>query len=260
MRRGGDIVDSEGQGVSTSAIIVDDEAHLVDYLANKLRSLWPELDIVGTASTGRSALALAAETQPDIAFLDIHMPGLSGLQVAEALPAATKIVFVTAFDDYAVEAFQRAAVDYLLKPLTDARLEQTIARVREASVPKRSELLGLLKDISRRQPNFLQWLRAGLADTTQLVPVQDVIYFKADHKYTSIITRQTEYVVRLGITQLEAQLDPDKFWRIHRGVIVRVDQISSAKRDLRGRYIITLRDHTEVLRSSQNYGHLFKQM
>ena len=246
--------------MNTTAIIVDDEPHLVDYLASKLKELWPELELVGTAFSGRSALSLAQEVQPDIAFLDIHMPGLSGLQVAEALPANTKIVFVTAFDEYAVDAFQRAAIDYLLKPVSDTRLMQTLERLRSNHSQDRLDLLTLMTDLSSERKSYLQWIRAGFDDTTQLVSVQDVVYFKADLKYTEIFTQNGQYLVRQSLKEFQSKLDPDQFWQIHRGMIVRVEQIVLAKRDLRGRYTITLRDRPEVLRASQAFGHLFKQM
>lgn len=246
--------------MTITAIIVDDEETLINYLADKLKRLWPELEIAGHAVNGRQAIALASETQPDIAFLDIHMPGLSGLQVAEALPKETKIVFVTAFDQFAVEAFERAAVDYLLKPVSDARLQQTIQRLQEPGGQARDELMSLLREISPTSGDYLQWIRAGLDDTTQLVSVDEVIFLQADQKYTAVVTADREHIVRRSIKELEQQLDPAKFWRIHRGTIVRVDQIASAKRDLRGRYTITLRDRPETLRSSSSYGHLFKQM
>ena len=246
--------------MNTTAIIVDDEPHLVDYLASKLKELWPELELVGTAFSGRSALSLAQKVQPDIAFLDIHMPGLSGLQVAEALPANTKIVFVTAFDEYAVDAFQRAAIDYLLKPVSDTRLMQTLERLRSNPSQDRSDLLTLMTDLSSERKSYLQWIRAGFDDTTQLVSVQDVVYFKADLKYTEIFTQNGQYLVRQSLKEFQSKLDPDQFWQIHRGMIVRVEQIVLAKRDLRGRYTITLRDRPEVLRASQAFGYLFKQM
>lgn len=246
--------------MSTSAIIVDDEATLIRYLADKLAVLWPDLEIAGTALNGRQAIALATETQPDIAFLDIHMPGLSGLQVAEALPQDTKLVFVTAYDQFAVDAFERAAVDYLLKPVTDARLQQTIERLRGQHNQQRQQLVDLLRDINPSGREFLQWIRAGLDDTTQLISVDEVVFFQADQKYTTVATTQRDHFVRRSIKELEQQLDPDKFWRIHRGTIVRVDQIEAARRDLRGRYAVTLRDRSETLRASQSYGHRFKQM
>ena len=244
----------------TCAIIVDDEATLITYLADKLGRLWPDLEIGGTALNGRQALALAAEVQPDIAFLDIQMPGLSGLQVAQALPEHTKIVFVTAFDEFALQAFERAAVDYLLKPVQDARLQTTIARLQEDAQGNRDELVALLRDLSPGGKEHLQWIRAGLEDTTELVPVDDVVFFQADQKYTTVATPERDHIVRKSIKELEEELDPDRFWRINRGLIVRVDQIVTAKRDLRGRYTLTLRSRPEKLRSSQSYGNLFKQM
>lgn len=247
--------------MTVTAIVVDDESTLVDYLVIKLGELWPELVIVGTANNGRSAIALAEEFDPDIAFLDIHMPGLSGLQVAEALPANIKIVFVTAYDEFAVKAFQHAAVDYLLKPVTNARLGLTIERLKNSpSHQDRSVLMQFLQAARADQKNYLQWIRAGYDDTTQLIAAEDVIYFKADHKYTEVITKESIYVVRRSIKELGEELDPAQFWQIHRGIIVRVDQVAAAKRDLRGRYTISLRDHQDTLRTSQSYGHLFRQM
>ena len=243
----------------TRALILEDEPLLATQLRGKLALLWPDLEIVGMAIEGREALRLAGESQPDIAFLDIRLPGMSGLEVAAALPDHTKLVFVTAHDEFAVDAFRAAAVDYLLKPVSDERLAVTIKRLRREETQNREELLVLLERIGAgAAPAHLQWIRAGLGDTTVLVPVDEVVYFRADAKYTSVITREREHIVRRAISLLESQLDPDKFWRIHRGLIVRVDHIISADRDLRGRYVLTLRDRPEKLRSSRAYGHLFK--
>ena len=246
--------------MSPTAIIIDDESTLISYLSNKLNKLWPELEMLGSAVNGRQGLALAAEVQPDIVFLDIQMPGLSGLQVAQALSAEIKIVFVTAFDEFAVDAFERAAVDYLLKPVTDERLQKSIDRLKQAQSQDHQQLMNLLQDISPARQEYLHWIRTGVDDTTSLVAVDDVVYFQADQKYTSVITADREYVVRRSIKDLEQQLDPTQFWRIHRATIVRVDQIVKAKRDLRGRYTISLRSRPETLRSSASYGHRFKQM
>ena len=243
----------------TTALILEDEPLLAEQLRDKLARLWPELEIVGMPAEGREALRMARQTQPDVAFLDIRLPGLSGLEVAAALPEHTRVVFVTAHDEFAVEAFRAAAVDYLLKPVSDERLGATIERLRREGSQNREELLALLQQVGAA-PSWLQWIRAGLGETTVLVPVDEVVYFRADAKYTSVVTRDKEHLVRRAISQLESQLDPDKFWRIHRGIIVRVDQIVSASRDLRGRYVLTLRDRPEKLRSSQAYGHLFKHM
>ncbi len=244
----------------TGALIVEDEPLLAAGLRDKLSRLWPELEIVDMAAEGRQALRLARETRPDIAFLDIRLPGMSGLEVAAALPAHTKVVFVTAYDEFAVEAFRAAAVDYLLKPVSDERLAATIRRLRSTESQNREQLLALLRQVGAGAPSRLQWIRAGLGDTTILVATDEVVYFRAETKYTSVMTREREYLVRRALSQLQSQLDPDKFWRIHRGVIVRVDQIVSARRDLRGRYVLTLKDRPEKLRSSQAYGQLFKHM
>ena len=243
-----------------AAIIVDDEVTLIDYLQEKLQRLWPELDIVGTAVNGRQAIALAVDTQPDIAFLDIQMPGLSGLQVAEALPETTQVVFVTAYDQFAMDAFERAAVDYLLKPVSDTRLQQTIQRLQGEAKHNHDELLALLKHLTPTTTEHLQWLRTGLEDTTELVSVDDVVFFQADQKYTQVATAKADHLIRKSIKELEQELNPKQFWRIHRGLIVRVDQVLHAKRDLRGRYALTLRDRPETLRTSTTYGHLFKHM
>lgn len=246
--------------MNKSAIIVDDEPLLVEYLQSKLQKLWPELDIIGTAHNGRSALALATRAQPDVAFLDIHMPGLTGLQVAASLPTKTQIVFVTAFDDYAVEAFQRAAVDYLLKPVTDERLQKTIEKLQSRPAVARDDLIALIKDVTEGSKSYLHWLRAGYGDITVLIQDSDVVYFQSNQKYTDVVTRDKTYVVRQSIKELADELDPNAFWRIHRGVIVRVEQVTIAKRDLRGRYTLNLRDRDEQIICSQSYGHLFKQM
>ena len=243
-----------------SAIIVDDEPNAASFLQNKLSQLWPELEIAGTAVNGRQALQLAAQEQPDIAFLDIHMPGLSGLEVASALPQDTRIVFVTAFDEFAVEAFQTAAIDYLLKPVSDDRLQQTIQRLKHSQQQDRNEIVSLLQQMTSNQPEHLQWLRTGLDDTTELVSVDEVVFFQAEQKYTTVATANKEHLIRKSIKDLERSLDPNKFWRVHRATIVRVDQISAAKRDLRGRYSLSLRDRSEVIRTSQTYSKLFKHM
>lgn len=249
----------------TTALLVDDEPNLSDYLARRLGDLWPELEIVGTAANGRQALAMCAELAPDVVFLDIQMPGLTGLQVAETLDPEIRVVFVTAYDEYAVQAFEAAAIDYLLKPVDDARLAQTLARLkralsnddRQALSSAISTVLGQLKD---REPGFLTWLKAQQEGATQLVPVDAVIYFQADGKYTTVVTATAEHLIRTSIRELEEALDPEAFWRVHRGTIVRVEEIAEARRDLRGRYTLTLRSRPEQIRTSQKYGHLFKGM
>ncbi len=247
----------------TTVLIVDDEPNLVEHLERVLRDAWPELDSVAKAYNGREALAQASARQPDVIFLDIRMPGLNGIQVAEQLADKVLIVFITAYDEYAVSAFENAAADYLLKPISLDRLTLAVQRVKKRLAEKSKpdhDYAELLQTLAAGRENYLQWLRAGLGDVTELIAVTDVVYFKADQKYTSIVTPDKEYLVRISIKELEQQLDPNKFWRIHRGIIVAVADIASAKRDLRGRYQLTLRRRPESLRSSQSYGHVFKQM
>lgn len=243
----------------TTALIVDDEPKLINYLVVKLAKLWPELDVVGTAENGLEAVTLAQKLKPDIVFLDIKMPGLNGLAVAEMLPKHSKIVFVTAFDQYAADAFEQSAVDYLLKPVGEERLTKTIQRLKQKEPVAKADLVALVKTLTSPKVSFLQWLRVGLDDITELVPIQDVVYFKVDLKYIDVVTQNKTYLLRQSLSDLESQLDPDVFWRINRGCIVRVDQIAKAKRDFRGRYDITLHDQDQTLRASQPFGYLFKK-
>ncbi|MEM7220867.1 MAG: LytTR family DNA-binding domain-containing protein [Pseudomonadota bacterium] len=247
-----------------TAIVVDDEPHLRDYLIRLLGECWPQLDVVATAGSGTQALQLVGECAPEIAFLDIKMPGMSGLELAAELPAGMEVVFVSAWDDYAVAAFEQAAVDYLLKPVEAARLQATIerlqARRRSQSLPRQRDLRALLEQFSEQpQASHLHWLRTGSRDEVALVSVDDVVYFKADQKYTSVFTATREYLLRTSISELEQQLDPARFWRVHRSLIVAVAEIQSARKDLRGRYAITLRSRRERLRSSPAYKDRFTQ-
>jgi DNA-binding LytR/AlgR family response regulator len=248
--------------VTATAILVDDEPNVLDHLQAMLAIAWPELEIAATAHNGRAALELARDLEPDVMFLDIHMPGLSGLEVAARLQADVNVVFVTAFDQYAIAAFEAAAVDYLLKPVTSARLEATVARLKHRDQPRNHDELRALIErlVGADRPSHLQWLRAGQGETVQLVAVDDVAYFRADQKYTSVFTANGEYLIRTSIRDLAAQLDPSHFWQIHRAIIVNVRDVVKASRDLRGRYTLTLRSRPERLRSSQTFGHLFKQM
>jgi DNA-binding LytR/AlgR family response regulator len=245
----------------TSAILVDDEENTLRYLQRRLNQLWPELTVIATAPNGRAALQLSEELQPDIVFLDIQMPGLSGLQVAGMLDPEIRVVFVTAYDEFAVSAFETAAVDYLLKPVDDARLQLTISRLKETTTaPDDDELKKALREITQHAGSFLQWLRSQKAETTQLVPVDSVVFFQSDSKYTSVATSGEDHLIRTSIRELESQLDPNVFWRVNRGVIVRVSEIASAHRDIRGRYTLKLKSRPEQLRTSPKYSHLFKAM
>jgi DNA-binding LytR/AlgR family response regulator len=247
------------------AVIADDEAPLRQSLRARLAEVWPELVICGEAKNGKEALALVERHRPQIAFLDIRMPGLTGMQVAEKIAGACRIVFVTAYDDYAVEAFEKEAVDYLLKPVIRERLEKTVKRLKEeletgATLP--AEMLHrLMVRLSREEGSkSLQYLRVQHGDGVRLIPVAEVIYFKAEDKYTTVITKEGESLVRKSIKELADELDPEKFWQIHRGTIVNVRSIARVSRSLTGKGVVKLKDRSETLAVSNRYMHLFRQM
>ena len=250
------------------AIIADDEEQLRIYLKLKLFELWPELRICGEAENGIEALDLIESLRPAIVFLDIRMPGLSGLEVAQKIRVNCRVVFITAFDQYAIEAFENEAVDYLLKPVTDKRLAKTIKRLKKqisaiSSPPvdfsqTMDRLLVALKD---KQPGgYLKWIKVRHGEEVRLIPIDDVCYFKAEDKYTLVRTIENESLIKKSIRQLVEELDPDQFWRIHRGSIINVSRIGKVSRSFAGRLIITLKDLPETLTVSRSYAHLFKQM
>lgn len=249
-----------------TAIIADDEPVLRHHLQNLLKEKWPALQIVGLAEDGDEAIQFAKELQPDIAFLDIRMPGKSGLEAAAAINTFCRIVFVTAYDEYGVEAFEKQAIDYLLKPVTSDRLTQTIARLQNDlnDTPVLSDqILEELRqklDLPSSSDQYLQWLKIGQGDGIQLTNVNEVFYFQAADKYTSVITESGEELIRTSIKELAASLDPEQFWRIHRATIVNVSRIKSASRSFTGRYLVHLTKHEDILTASRTYGHLFKQM
>ncbi len=250
------------------AIIADDEKALRDYLRRQLGKAWPELDILAEAENGREALALIASENPDIAFLDIRMPGLSGIDVASKSSGQCRIVFVTAYDQYAVEAFEKAAVDYLLKPVTADRLKKTVGRLKASlstPPPPIQELSEILEALRRSgQENhpaqFLNWIRARYRDGIRLIPVGDVHYFKASDKYTIVRTRDHEALIRQPIASLAKALDPSVFWQIHRGTIVNVRCIDKVSRSVTGQRILKLKQLPETLTVSRAHTHLFQQM
>ena len=256
------------------AIIADDEPNLVRYLASRLGALWPELVIAGTAANGPQAKALIAEEEPDIAFLDIRMPGISGLDVARDL-AGVHVVFVTAHDQYAVEAFERAAIDYLLKPVTDDRLAAAVERLKDRLASRAGpaspapELAGALALLREHLPGLaagaaggerLAWVRAAVGQQVRLIAVGDVCYFEANDKYTSVFTADGEALIRTPLKDLLAQLDPERFWQIHRGTIVNLAHVATTTRDLAGRVKVKLRTRPETLAVSRAYAHRFRQM
>jgi DNA-binding LytR/AlgR family response regulator len=250
------------------AIIADDEKELRTYLKTLLSEIWPELMICGEAKNGKEALELVESKQPQIAFLDIRMPGLSGMEVAKRIAGLCRIVFVTAFDQYAVEAFEREAVDYLLKPVSKERLIQTIQRLKNrlnASTEPPTRLTEVIDQVLSRLPSrgkadYLHWIKTQLKDSVRLIPVEEIDYFKAEDKYTLVITKEGESMIKKSIKELAQELDPGQFWQIHRGTIVNVSRIEKVSRSLTGRGILKLKGRPDLFTVSRNYLHLFKQM
>lgn len=251
------------------ALIADDETLLRDELADMLAIAWPDLEIVATPGDGPATVAALEAHQPDIAFLDIRMPGFSGLEVAArlgALPRRPHVVFVTAYDNHAVEAFEHQAADYLLKPLTPERLAVTVTRLRNLlsqaqPAPDLSALLAALqRQTAPAAPTPLRWIRAAVGDTIKLIAVDDVIYFAATDKYVAVFTREGESLIRTPLKELADQLDPACFQQIRRGTIVNLRHVQSATSDLRGHLALRLNGRPETLQVSRSYTHLFRQM
>ena len=251
-----------------TALIADDETELRRHLGRLLNQLWPELVIAGESNNGPATLDLFHSLSPDIIFLDINMPGLSGLEVAKRISGQCTIVFITAYDRYAVEAFESEALDYILKPVQKDRLAASLERCKKRfSAPSLDPqdlgpLLKLLeKKLGRDKTSpFLQWIRAQHGDSIRLIPVEDVLLFKAEDKYTLVITAHTESLIRKTIKELEEELDPDKFWKIHRGTLVNISSIQKVSRSVTGRYVVRLDGYDDPLMVSRSFSHLFKQM
>ncbi|MDO8988689.1 MAG: LytTR family DNA-binding domain-containing protein [Sideroxyarcus sp.] len=244
------------------AIIADDEQHLAEDLRRRLAQLWPELQIAAVLHDGMAAAQALQELKPDIAFLDIRMPGQSGLDAARAAAADCRLVFVTAFDDHAVQAFEQAAVDYLLKPVSDERLERCVERLKQRSMFAPDALLARLQQLlaTPARPEPLHWLRIQVGQSVRMVAVEEVCYFQSADKYTTVLTRDAELLLRTPLKELIEQLDAEQFWQVHRGTIVNAKQVVSAHHDLLGKVTLTLRDRPEKVAVSRSYAHLFRQM
>lgn len=256
-----------------TALIADDEAPMRDQLRARLHEAWPELRIVAEAANGAEAVALALEHEPDIAFLDIRMPGMGGIDAARRMYERCHIVFATAYDQYAVEAFEQGAIDYLLKPVTLARLETTVARLRRrlehtpqdigaqlARLAQLGDQLLVQNGAAAARPDYLRWIQAQSGNSLRMVSTREVLFFQSDDKYTRVQTATAQHLIRKTLKELEEELDPDEFWRIHRSTLVRVDAIAEVRRDLRGRQMLSLRGYPEELEVSRNHGALFQQM
>ena len=254
----------------TTAVIADDEPHLANYLRDELAKLWPELQILRIARNGVEAAAAIADLQPDLAFLDIKMPGLSGLEVAQGIEGSTGVVFVTAYDEFAVQAFDHEAIDYVLKPVKAERLARAIERVRrslaqpapnEPDARLASALRALLPAGLAAAPNErLRYVRASHGELTRQIDVADVFFFRADDKYTCVQTADGEHLIRTPIAELLAQLDLAQFWQIHRSTIVNLRHVAGTRRDELSRLFVNMRGYSGELAVSRAYVHLFKAM
>jgi DNA-binding LytR/AlgR family response regulator len=254
-----------------TCVVAEDEQLFRDALLELLRQEWPDLAIAAACEDGAAALEAIGEHKPDIAFLDIRMPGLTGLDVAAAaseVSPATQVVFVTAYDQYAIQAFERGAADYLLKPIVRERLVATIARLRSRlrnPTAQGEALLALVRELASKvsakstEPPLV-WITASAGRETRLVMVDDVAYFKSDNKYTTVVTAQGESLLRTPLHELLAKLDPAHFRQIHRGTIVNLRMVSSIVRDENGRGTMRLANRPETLQVSLTFMPLFKNM
>jgi DNA-binding LytR/AlgR family response regulator len=279
------------------ALIADDERLMREQLRARLAEVWPELEIVAEAKNGLEAVALTEQHHPDIVFLDIRMPGLTGVEAARQiaqLPTfddatnqswpGCEIVFITAYDQYAVEAFEQGVVDYVLKPAERDRLTVTVSRIRSRMAARRaaSEAAGapgsatnvlpthtpqmqqLLQTLSRQlnpqAPPKLQWIQATVGQNIQMIPVEEVLFFISDEKYTRVQTATVEALIRKPIKELLDELDMNLFWQIHRSTLVNTKAIAGVSRDMRGRQLVAVRGHNEKLEVSRSFAGLFKGM
>ena len=277
----------------TTAVIADDERLLRDQLRARLGEVWPDLEIVAEAKNGAEAVALTEKHHPDVVFLDIRMPGMTGIEAARAIgqlpidddddedaksaPAPTppwrgpEIVFITAYDQYAIEAFEQGVVDYVLKPAERDRLQVTVDRVRKrladrsaGEAPDATGMQQLLQKLNAKinpgAPPKLRWIQATVGASIQMIPVEDVLFFISDEKYTRVQTATLEALIRKPIKELIDELDAELFWQIHRSTLVNTRMIAGVTRDMRGRQLVAVRGHPEKLEVSRSYAGLFKGM
>jgi len=250
-----------------TAIIAEDEATLRGQLVEQLGQLWPELAIVGEAADGVQALRLLDEHRPDVMFLDIQMPGATGLEVARQASGRCHVVFVTAYDQHAVAAFDQGAVDYVLKPVSAARLFTAVSRLKQrlGTPPARLDatfngLVGAGAPPPAASRQYLRWINASVGQNVKLITVDEISYFQADNKYTRVVTAEGEALIRKPLKELVEELDPNQFWQIHRSTLVNAISIAGVTRDFRGRMLVKLKSRPETLLVSDSYTHRFRQM
>jgi DNA-binding LytR/AlgR family response regulator len=248
-----------------TAIVAEDESILRAQLEGKLRKLWPELEIIASVEDGAAALEALEDRTPDFMFLDIQMPEMTGVEVARHVGGRARVVFVTAYDQYAIQAFETGAVDYILKPATDERLAVTIDRLKAklaAPTPPadlNAVLARLTEQIQGRREK-LQWIKATIGQNLRLIPVNEVLFFQSDEKYTRVVLADGEALIKTPIRELLDGLDPEVFWQIHRSTLVNAAAIAAVTRDFRGQAHVKIKGKDESLVVSRIYSHLFKQM
>ena len=251
-----------------TAIIADDERLMREQLRTRLAEVWPELQVLAEARNGEEAVAAVNVHHPDLAFLDIRMPGMTGIEAARAIGDACHLVFITAYNEYAVDAFEHGAVDYVLKPAERERLEITVNRLKKRLGTKPSDLGDLLSKLSARLDGAagtagkaaLKWIQASVGQQLRMIPVGDVLFFTSDEKYTRVQTETFEALIRKPIKELVDELDPEQFWQIHRSTIVNAKSISGITRDFRGRQLVLIKGSNEKLEVSRSFTQRFKQM
>jgi DNA-binding LytR/AlgR family response regulator len=249
----------------TTALIADDEPLMLERLRENLQRAWPDLTIVAEAKNGIEAIAAFDEMKPDIAFLDIRMPGKTGLEVAAHIGDAAHIVFVTAYDEYAIRAFENGAADYLLKPLEPARLDHAITRLKKRLDAKPAtppaDITKLVQSLleQAKTTTKLKWLRASVGNATRLINIDDVLFFQSDTKYTRIALAGSEALIRTPLKEILDGLDPEIFWQVHRGAIINVNAIDRAVREGPEKLVVYVKNSKETLTVSRQYFHLFRE-
>ena len=250
-----------------TAVVADDERLMREQIVSRLKEAWPELLIVGEAGNGREAVAMVRSQEPDIVFLDIRMPEMDGIEAAQALAGQAHVVFITAHDQFAISAFEQGAVDYLLKPADPERLALTCERLRARLKQAPDPMTDLLAQLSQRlgagglKPReYMRWVQASVGASIRMIPTGDILFFRAEDKYTRVQTRGFEALIRKPIKELIDELDPEEFWQIHRATVVRVEAIEQVSRNLRGHQMVHVKGSGEKLEVSRTYNHLFKQM
>jgi DNA-binding LytR/AlgR family response regulator len=250
------------------AVIADDEQLMREQLRARLAEAWPELEIAAEARNGVEAVERIAAERPDVAFLDIRMPGMTGIEAAReiaTLDHVPEIVFVTAYDQYAVRAFEQGAIDYVLKPAERERLAVTAQRIQRRLKDRHIDPAMLQQTLARLAAKLepgsrLKWIQASVGTQIQMIPVDEVLFFISDEKYTRVQTAQQEALIRKPIKELIAELDPAQFWQIHRSTLVNARAVAGVTRDARGRQLVSIKGRSEKLEVSRSYAHLFKGM